>query len=218
MIGALIGAGASLLGGLFGSSSAEKAAEAQASASRDATKLQRYMYDTSRADTMPWLDAGKTALGTYMSELGLGSGATGPSNAFKETPGYQFRVAEGEKGVLNSLSAMGMKNSGKALKSLERFRQGIASDEYGSWLDRIAGVAGQGQNQANSNTQTSANAANSMAGTIQNAGEARASGYVGANNAMMQGINGAANSIGQFFGGGNSFGTSNGFRNMIYGQ
>lgn len=218
MFGALIGAGVSLLGGLFGGSSAKKAANVQAGAANRATDLQRYMYDTSRKDSMPWLEAGKTALTTYMSELGIGGGATGPSNAFQATPGYQFRVDEGKKGVLNSLSAMGMKNSGRALKALETFSQGIASEEYGNWLNRIAGVAGQGQNQANNNAQTSANAANSMSQTIQNAGEARASGYVGANNALMSGFNGAANSIGQFFGNNNnSFGTAGGFRNMIYG-
>lgn len=215
MIGALISAGASLLGGLFGSNSADKAAQAQANAANRATDLQRYMYDTSRADTLPWLEAGKTALGTYMSELGIGDGAKGPSNAFQATPGYEFRVSEGRKGVLNSLSAMGMKNSGSALKALERFSQDIASEEYDNWLNRIAGVAGQGQNQANSNAQSSANAANSMGRTIQDAGEARASGYVGSSNALMAGINGAANSLGQYFGGGNSFGTPNGFRNMI---
>lgn len=216
MLGALLGAGASILGGLFGANAADKAADAQLQAAREATQLQRYMYDTSRSDMLPWLDAGKTALGTYMSELGLGEGATGPSNAFKETPGYQWRVQQGEQGVLNNLSAMGMKNSGRALKSLETFRQGIASEEYGNWLNRIAGVAGQGQQQANSMAGYSQNAANSMAGTIQDAGQARASGYVGSANAWTQGLNSAANFIGQGFGG-NSFGTSNGFRNMIYG-
>ena len=61
------------------------------------------------------------------------------------------------------------------------------------------------------------NAGNSMGRTMQDAGEARASGYVGGANAIMGGLNSAANFIGQAFGG-NSFGTPNGFRNMIYGQ
>ncbi len=214
MIGALIGAGASLLGGLFGASSAKKAARAQADAANRATDLQRHMYETSRADSMPWLDAGKTALARMQSELGLGGG-TGPSEAFKATQGYDFRVKEGQKSILNSLSAMGMKNSGRALKALEGFSQGIASEEYGNWFNRIAGLAGAGQNQANTNAQVSANAANSMGQTMQNAGEARASGYVGSSNAWSQGIEGAANAFGRFGGGGNSFGTPNGFRSMI---
>lgn len=210
MLGALIGAGASLLGGLFGASSAKKAANAQAQSAREARQLQKYMFDTSRADQMPWLDAGRTALSTYMGQLD----GTGDKNAFQATPGYEFRVSQGEKGVLNNLAATGMKNSGKALKSLETFRQGIASDEYNNWLNRVAGVAGQGQQSANSMAGYSANAANSMAGSIQDAGAARASGYVGGANALTSGLNSAANFIGQGFGG-NSFGTSNGFRSMI---
>lgn len=200
MLGALIGAGASLLGGLFGSSSADKAAKAQARAANNALKLQREMWQTSRSDMMPWLEAGKTALGQYMSQLGLGDGATGPTNAFKETPGYQWRVEQGEKGVMNNLAALGMKNSGKALKALESFRQGIAADEYDKWLGRVGGVAGQGQQQANSLGQMSSNAANSMSRSIQDAGEARASGYVGAANAWTQGLNSAASFLGQGFG------------------
>lgn len=215
MLGALIGAGASIIGGLFGKSSADKAAAAQAKAANKALKLQREMWQTSRSDMMPWLDAGRTALTQYMSQLGLGDGATGPTNAFKETPGYQWRVQEGEKGVMSNLSALGMKNSGKALKALESFRQGIASDEYDKWLGRVGGVAGQGQQSANSMAGYAQNAGNAMAGTIQDAGQARASGYVGGANAIMGGLNSAANFMGQAF---NSFGSPNGFRNMIYGQ
>lgn len=212
MLGALIGAGASLLGGFMSSRSAKKAAQAQLQAAREANQLQKYMFDTSRADMLPWLDAGKSALSTYMGQLD----GTGDPNAFKATPGYDWRVKEGEKSVTSNLSALGMKNSGKALKALETFRQGIASEEYGNWMNRLAGVSGTGQQTSNSMAGYSANAANSMAGTIQDAGAARASGYAGSSNALTQGFNSAANFIGQAVGG-NSFGSPNGFRNMIYG-
>lgn len=210
MLGALIGAGASIIGGLMGKSSADKAAAAQTAAANKALKLQKQMWETSRADMMPWLDAGRKALATYTGQLD----GTGDPNAFKTTPGYEFRVKQGETGVMNNLAALGMKNSGKALKALESFRQGIASQEYGTWMDRLAGVSGTGQQTSNSMAGYGANAANSMAGSIQDAGQARASGYVGGANAMMGGLNSAANFIGQGFGA-NSFGTPNGFRNMI---
>lgn len=215
MLGALIGAGASLLGGMFGSNAAEDAAKAQERAARHALKLQREMWETGRADMMPWLDAGRTALGQYMSQLGLGDGATGPTNAFKETPGYQWRVSEGEKGVTSNLAALGMKNSGKALKALETFRQGIASDEYDKWLGRVGGVAGQGQQSANSMAGFAQNAGNMMGQTMQDAGQARASGYVGSANAMMGGLNSAANFIGQGFGSNSFRPTYNGFSSML---
>lgn len=212
MLGALIGAGASLLGGMFGSNAADKAADAQVKAANKALKLQREMWTTSRNDMMPWLDAGRSALGTYMGQLD----GTGDPNAFKATPGYDWRVKQGEQGVMNNLSALGMKNSGKALKALESFRQGIASQEYGTWMDRLAGVSGAGQQTSNSMAGYAQNAGNSMGQTMQNAGQARASGYVGSANAWTGAMNSAANFMGQAMGG-NSFGSPNGFRSMIYG-
>lgn len=116
---------------------------------------------------------------------------------FQQTPGYQFQVQQGTQGVLNSLSALGMKNSGKALKSLDRFTTGLADQEYGNWLDRISGVAGMGQNQTNATNTLSANAATNIGQTYQDQGQARASGYVGAANAWNTGLEGLGNAIGQ---------------------
>ena len=270
-----------LISGAMQAKAAEKAAKVQAEASEKALELQKYMYDTSRQDMMPWLTAGSTALDAYMFELGLSPNPTGGSSSngsqmpswmsgmegsgtgsfgsgikfsgntdsklgqrfmagfnsmggsnpfsammqkfngmgggssgtsgtatatpqrqsnFMATPSYKFRVSEGEKGVLNNLSALGMKNSGKALKSLETFRQGIAADEYDKYLNRLAGLSGAGQVQSGNMGQMSANAANSMSNSINDAGAARASGYVNSANAMAGGINSAFNAIGNIVG------------------
>jgi hypothetical protein len=130
----------------------------------------------------------------------IGSPNTIPMTAkkgYQESPGYQFQVQQGEQGVLNNLSALGMKNSGKALKSLETFRQGVANQDYGSWLNRIAGVAGMGQSQVNTNNSMAQNTAQNVGQTMQDAGAARASGYVGAANAWSTGLNGVGNALGQ---------------------
>lgn len=119
------------------------------------------------------------------------------ANGFQQTPGYAFQVQQGTQGVLNSLSALGMKNSGKALKSLDTFTQGVANQEYGNWLNRISGVAGMGQNQTNATNTLSANAATNIGQTYQDQGQARASGYVGAANAWNTGLEGLGNAIGQ---------------------
>jgi hypothetical protein len=192
-IAAVAGGALGLFGASKSASAAKNAASAQERSAREATALQREMFNTTRSDMMPWLDAGKTALGKMMSELGINEGGGG----FATSPGYEFRVQQGEKGVLNSLSSMGMKNSGKALKSLETFRQGIASDEYNNWLNRVAGIAGAGQSQSTSLGGMGQNAANAMGQNMQSAGAARASGYVGASNAWSQGIGQVGNALGQ---------------------
>lgn len=103
---------------------------------------------------------------------------------FQETPGYQFMVDEGEKGVLNNLAALGMKDSGAALKALTRYRSGVANQTYDNWLNRIASSAGMGQQQVNTTNALSQNAATNVGQYQQDAGAARASGYMGASNAM----------------------------------
>lgn len=119
---------------------------------------------------------------------------------FQETPGYQYNVNEAERGVVNQLSSLGMRNSGAALKALTRTRMGLANQEYGNWLNRIAGVAGMGQSQVNQTNTLAANSAINMGQNLQNAGDARASGYVGAANAWGRGIAGASNNISEALG------------------
>jgi hypothetical protein len=45
-------------------------------------------------------------------------------------PGYQFRLAEGEKGIQRSAAAKSGVLSGAALKSLQRYDQGLAAQQY----------------------------------------------------------------------------------------
>lgn len=49
---------------------------------------------------------------------------------FQADPGYQFRVSEGQKALDAKNAATGGRISGRAMKEMEQFRQGVASDEY----------------------------------------------------------------------------------------
>lgn len=82
--GAAIGAGSSLLGGLFGSSSAKSAAkiqaaaadrasQAQLTAAREANALQEGMYRQQIGMQAPAFQGGQKALSALMSGLGLGN-------------------------------------------------------------------------------------------------------------------------------------------------
>lgn len=119
-----------------------------------------------------------------------------PRKGFQETPGYQFQIEQGEKGVLNNMAALGMKNSGAALKALTRFRTGLANQEYGNYMNRLAGAAGMGQSQVNTTNQMTQNAAQGIASSYGDVGAARASGYVGQANAWQNALGGAANNAG----------------------
>ena len=101
-----IGAGASLLGGLFGSSAADKAAQAQAQASEYATQeqtatansalQQQYnMWATNQTNQQPWLQAGQSAIKSLsgLAQGGLpawGSQESGVGGQWVQNPTGSF--------------------------------------------------------------------------------------------------------------------------------
>lgn len=142
---------------------------------------------------------------------------------FTESPGYQFRLDEGEKAIDRAMAARGSFKSGAAMKELGRFNQDYATNDYDNFLNRyydslkpyqsLAGIgqtaAGQGGNVLQGMGQTATSQGNSLAGLNMAGADARASGYINQANAVTGGINGATNNmmnmyaLSQMFGGGN---------------
>lgn len=241
---ALLGVGGSLLGGILGQQGAQQAAQQQAELIKRAIDVQQGGIKTgtdyikgattqsvdaqnkaltgARTDLMPWMTAGRDALTQYQGELGMGG--PGFVSKFRETPGYQFAVDEGEKGAVNNLRALGMGGSGAALKALTRFRTGLADQTYNTYLDRVKGVADNGQSAAthlgDAGIQTAANiggirmgGANSIAGlttggaqniaqNLISLGGAQASGTVGGTNSWLNALGNGLNNIGKSLGSG----------------
>lgn len=109
---------------------------------------------------------------------------------FTESPGYQFRMNEGLKGLERFAAANGSLNSGSTLKAMSRYAQDYASGEYGNEFNRLATLAGFGNqpsggaesaNIANLYSQTG----NAIAQGQLNMGNARASMYGGMNDAVQ---------------------------------
>lgn len=193
---AAIGGVASVASGLIGADAANKAAQDQAAASGNALALQNAQYQQNRQDTMPWLAAGKAALQQYSGELGLtktNADGTPFKSQFQTTPGYDFQVQQGEKGVVNNLAALGMKGSGAALKALTRFRQGLADQSYNNYLDRLSGQSVGGQTQVNTNNAAGTANAINVGGLGIDAANARASGYINSANATTNALGNVAN-------------------------
>jgi hypothetical protein len=108
---------------------------------------------------------------------------------FVKDPGYEFRQAEGEKGINRALAARGGFTSGAALKALDRYNQDYASNEFSNAFNRdaatkartfsfLSGASGQGlqaagagigasQNAANNNSQIQSNLGNNIASMYQ---------------------------------------------------
>lgn len=107
---------------------------------------------------------------------------------FTATPGYQFRVDQGNDSINALAGSRGGLMSGKTLQDLASFNQNIASDEYGNYMTRLAGLTDMGQaaagNQASAGNAFASGAANALA----NKGNAQAAGAAGVGNALQNGI------------------------------
>lgn len=132
---------------------------------------------------------------------GGGAGGEPDMSAFFTSPGYQFRLDEGEKAIQRSAAARGGLVSGATLKSLNNYAQGTASSEFGNWYEQLSRMAGLGGAATNTTVAAGTNAANSMGQYAQNAGNARGSGYIGVANAQANTYGAYADILGTLGGG-----------------
>lgn len=225
-------------------SAAKRAANTQAEAANNATELQRKIHEQGRADLAPWREAGAEALnvlshglqGPYQwgqfnrqFETAAPEYRTFTTQDFQSDPGYQFRMAEGQKGIERSAAARGGVLSGGALRALERYRQGVASDEYGNalqrfqadqlnkyarWGDaynrfygdqdrqigRLSAIAGVGQGATNASNQMAANYGTQAGSNMMQAANAQAAGTIGRAQAYGNALNSIGNMAGSFAG------------------
>jgi len=169
-IGAAVGIGGSLLGGILGSSAADKAAKAQqaaanqaAQAARDnqtlSTNYQTGVAGQQTAALQPYNTAGQSAIGNLSSLLqpggsltqGYGSFTTPTGVTEQNDPGYQFRLQQGLSALQNSAAARGGLLSSGTAKNINDYAQNSASNEYGNVYNRALQTYGTNFNTFNSN-------------------------------------------------------------------
>ena len=123
---------------------------------------------------------------------------------FNADPGYQWRLAQGQKGIDRSMAARGGLLSGAAVKASADYNQGAASQEYGNAYNRfqtdrsnilnpLQSLAGMGQTATGQMQQSAQNYGNNVGNNLMGAGNARASGYMGVGNALSGAIGQGAN-------------------------
>lgn len=123
---ALVGAGASIIGGRSQAKATKDAAKAQTRAQKQALEAQMEL-------ARPYVEAGKNAMTQYQN---LAPYQSFGMDQFQADPGYQFRMSEGLKALERSASARGLLQSGGTLKDITRFGQDAASQEYQNAFQR----------------------------------------------------------------------------------
>lgn len=132
---AIVGAGASLIGGSKASKAAKDAAKEQTKATNAAIAAEQKALERQIKLQEPFRQVGVNALAQY-------PGAAAPSyqpfgmEQFNADPGYQFRMSEGLKALERSAASRGILSSGQTLKDITRFGQDTASQEYQNAFSR----------------------------------------------------------------------------------
>jgi hypothetical protein len=216
-IAAAIGAAGVIGGSLISANASRNAANTQAEAANRATDTQWNMFARNKADLQPWVSGGQTGYAELMRLLGIGGTPDNPTfnqNAmlvkpfgvddFHADPGYQFRLNEGSRNILNRRSALGGVLSGGTLRDLETYGQGLASDEYQkayaryntdrqNTYNRISGLSDTGVNAAGGVAKLGANVADNVSSLQYATGQAGAKADLGIGSAY-------SNALGQLTG------------------
>lgn len=184
-VGAIIGSTVVGVGGSM------IAANKEAKAADKATKTQLEMYQQTREDLTPYNKTGQAATYSLAKLYGL-PGADGTTSepdysGFENSPDYKFARDEGIKALDASASAKGSLLSGGMMKDLTEYGAGIASQNYGNYVNRLMDLARLGEAAGAQTGTAGANAATGVANTQLRAGEAQASGVVGAVNSVNAG-------------------------------
>ena len=101
---------------------------------------------------------------------------------FYASPGYQFRMDEGTRGINANRAASGMLQSGDTLRALTRYGQDYASNEYNTQLNQLFSVAGLGQTATNQGNALGANYASQVGQNTMQMGNNQASSYANQGN------------------------------------
>lgn len=177
---AVIGAYASYRASKKMSEASDRAARLAAEGQEKGIEWQKEMY----ADFRPYLMRGLKGYQELLED----------PQAYKKTPGYQFRLQEGLKAI--GIPDGGSKYlSGSQIKAATQYAQDYATGEYGLALQREGGLAGIAGGAAGAGAPYAGGIAGMyMQGAglqgqyLQSAAAARASGYMGMSRAASQGI------------------------------
>lgn len=188
--------GSAVIGAVGTSLAAGKAADAQTNAANTAAATQLNMYNTTRGDLSPYRDIGSTASTQLTNRLSdLTAPVTMDQATLEKTPGYQFNLTQGLKGVTNSAAARGLGTSGAALKGAATFATGLADSTYQNQFNNAVTNQTNSFNRLKSLVDTGENAAaqTGSAGTAAATGAANA--QIGAGNAQAAAANATGGAI-----------------------
>lgn len=182
------------LGAITGETAAEaamQAADIERGGIEYAADVQREMYDISRADQMPWLEAGGRAL----SQLETMMGQAPTFEDYTQSDYSKFIQEQGLKALEAKSRAGGYYQTGATSKDMMQYAQDIAGQDYQQFLGNYyqslnpyMQMAGLGQQQAQTLGQQGMQTGAQLGQYGIGAAQAQAGGITGAAQAQAQGL------------------------------
>lgn len=155
-----------LLGGFFGGGGDDMHKDADKYLDQIPGELRKYL--------MPYVNQGQTSMGKVGSEYDklladpnaliqrLGAG-------YQQSPGYQWRLGQGENAINNAQAAGGMAGTGQHQQMAGELAGNLANQDYQQYLQQALGLYGTGLQGHQGLTDLGANASGSLASGISNA-------------------------------------------------
>jgi len=116
-------------------------------------------------------------------------------SAFFTSPDYQFNLDQGQQAIDRSAAARGGLLSGGAEKAGIRYASGLASGQYGSFVDRLLQQAGLGSTGIGASAAAGANATANIGNANLNKGNAQASAYLQNGQNINNALNGTTSNL-----------------------
>lgn len=205
---AVVGGGATLAAGYMGAQAAKDAAATSAAGMRYAADTNREMFDITNKNLAPYREAGTTSLKDLLTRMPeLTKAYTAEDFAQGIDPGYQFRLAQGQKAFENQANRSGGLVSGNVMQGMQDYTQGQASQEFGAAFGRNAATQTNIFNRLKGIADMGLGAAGTTGQAATAAGQTIGSAQIGAANAEAAGITGQAKAYGNTLQGMANYGT-----------
>jgi len=202
---AVVGGGAALASGYMQGEAAKEAAGTIAGGTRYAADINKQMFDITNENLRPYREAGTTTLKdllTRMPELTRGYTAEDFNQGID--PGYQFRLAQGQKAFENQANRAGGLIGGNVMQGMQDYTQGQASQEFANAFgrntttqtnifNRLKGIADMGLGATGTTADVATRTGESMGSAAIAGAQAQGAGQIGAAKAYGNTLQGMAN-------------------------
>ncbi|ALN79509.1 hypothetical protein [Lysobacter antibioticus] len=192
--GAALAAGATIYSAKKQGDAAKDASRAGQQSAQMGIDEQRRQFDTFQQNIQPYMGAGTNALGQMTALNG------GDFSSFKQSPDYQFAFDQGLQAINRGAAARGGLRSGGNDVDLVNYGQGLATQNYGNYYNRLAGLASMGQNAAVGAGSLGQQSANAIGQLYGQQGQAAAGGAINQANAQTNALGSLAGIAGQYLG------------------